>query len=1259
MEEEFQDENFFLGNAEVPFFSSVTTGNICKGKALGPQYWVSNLVSPVLFKSAVSNALQSQHKNILLEIGPHSTLAGPLQSISSKAELTCPYVSIMKRHVDCTKTFLSAIGELYQHGAVVDFRALTTPGKVLTDLPTYSWDHTGSTYWYELQASRDWRFRKFGHHSLLGIRLPETTDLEPCWRNALSIDDEPWLYDHKLQNDVVLPFAGYCTMAAEAFRQITGVESGYSLRHVVISNAIVLTNLKPVEIRTTLRPSSFDGPPKSWNFVISSNTDSNWVVNCEGGISPKQKTLPVSLGPKGLLRDVQLSTWYDALSSVGVNYGPHFQCLSSIKASVSDHMATGNITSPDSQLTPAFLLHPCAIDACMQLVIAALSKGLGRNINKMYVPTVIEKIDISRGASDMTAKAWSTDGGKSFGIECVADDLVVLQLTGLQVNQLDNGTDAPDIDQYAAAELEWQPHFDLVPHTTLLVPPPFSVEVRKLREEATLLCMIDCTERIKGLEAKEPFMLKFQKWMIEQVRLAEAGSYPVLEDAKNYLNLTKSDRKTLIEDTFAKISLISYEDPITRSISRVWESIETIFTGEDLALNILLEDNLLTKIYNDASFDHSRFIRLLAHTKPNLKILEVGAGTGGTTQTFLKDLVDAEGHPMYSLYTFTDISDGFFPMAKQRFSYAPNMEFKVFDISKDPFNQGFKAETYDLILAANVVHATPVLLDTLRHLRPLLSTTGHLVLTELTTTTMNVWNYAFGTLPGWWLGEADDRLDKPNVTTDRWHRELCAAGFTGVDTAVDDAEQPYLYCSALVTRPKPPAIRSEPSREITVLCDSHEGEIAGHLASALSSLGYSISFCELGQVLPLHRDIISTLGLESRFLEDISEPRFLAFQDFLRSHKSQKLLWLALPSQISCRNPLSALSIGVARKIRSELGIPCFTLEIDPADPKLADLVVKTFTKIQESEDTENLLPDSEFVVYNGMIHVGRYHPFSTEERRQGTTNAGSDQVKKLDISKLGSLQGVSWTQEAHIEQIRDDVVELEVCAVGLESALDNVPYCQEVAGVVRRIGSKVKNVAVGERVMALWPSNSIATHAVITGCLVAKIPDHLTFEEAASMPTSFVTAFRSLLEVGQLTARHSVLIHLAASSLGHAALDICKAVGAEIYATVDDEEEAHFLTDTYGIASSRIYQVKDDLYAARLIDDTQGYGTDIVLNSRRELLQSSWKCVAEFGKFIDVGSGDLTVLDRFDMQLFMANRSYCCVNLAHLIRELPTDTGR
>ena len=1273
MEEEFQNKGLILGNAEIPFFSSVTTECVRNAEALGPQYWVSNLVSPVLFKSAVDNALKSQGKDIFLEIGPHSTLAGPLRSTLSKAGLACPYVPTMLRDTDCEQTLLSAFGQLYQYGIVINFEKLTPHGKVLTDLPTYSWDRS-STYWYELQASRDWRFRKFGHHSLLGLRVPETTDMEPCWRNALSIEDELWLHDHKIQKDVVFPFAGYCAMAGEAMRQITGIESGFSLRHVVVRNAMLLTDSKALEIRTTLRPFSLDNvaTTKSWTFTISSYSDSGWVLNCEGQVRPGQRISPGSLESKELLREIQSSKWYDALADVGIVYGPHFHCLSSIKTSVSKNEAIGKIRSPESQLTAGFLFHPCAIDACLQLATAALAKGLGRNLAKLSIPTVIEEIDISHDAPEMTARAWSSDGGRTFAIECVANDLVVLRLTGLQMSQLDDETAAPDTDHYAAAELEWRPHFDFIAHSSLFVPPSFNMERIKLREELTLLCIIDVAERLEGLQTKQRHMLKFHDWIGQKIRSAETGTYSVLNKAEDYLILSKSDRMSMIEDKFANLSVISKEDVITEAIRRVWEKAEVIFNGEDSALNILMQDNLLTKIYNDSSFDHSKFIRTLSHTKPDLRILEVGAGTGGTTQTFLRDLVDAGGHPSYKLYTFTDVSDGFFPQAKQRFSYAPNMEFRVFDISQDPFKQGFEPETYDLILAANVVHATPVLLETLEHLRPLLSATGSLVLTELTTT-MSAWNYIFGTLPGWWLGEADGRADEPFVSTDRWDRELRAAGFTGVDTVVYDAEQPYQNCAAIVTRPKPPAIELDQSKDVSLLCDNQNERIARFLTTALTGAGYSCSVCKLGEALPLRRNIISTLDLESSFFEDISEPSFMAFQKSLRSHTSQKLLWLTLPSQISCQNPRSAQSIGVSRAIRSELGIEFYTLEIDPQEPKFAELVLQIWAKVQASEDTESLLPDREFVVHNGMVHVGRYHPFVLEERSRDLTDIGPAQVKTLDISKLEySQRSLSWTQEGHLQQIQDDYVEVEVHAFGLDFARtspsrgitaswpDEVPCSQELSGLVQRIGSNVDHVSIGDRVMALWPLRNITTHAILSASLIVRIPDNLTFEEAASMPASFTTAIRSLLDVGQLTKRQSVLIHLAANCLGHAAIQICRAVGAEVYATIENEKEAQYLIDQYGLQPDRVYRADDEFYAAQLIQDTRGHGVDIVLSSpHREMLQSSWKCVAQFGKFIDLGAGGLIVLDKIDMQSFLANRSYCCVNLAHLIRDLPTEMGR
>lgn len=72
---------------------------------------------------------------------------------------------------------------------------------------------------------------------------------------------------------------------------------------------------------------------------------------------------------------------------------------------------------------------------------------------------------------------------------------------------------------------------------------------------------------------------------------------------------------------------------------------------------------------------------------------------------------------------------------------------------------------------------------------------------------------------------------------------------------------------------------------------------------------------------------------------------------------------------------------------------------------------------------------------------------------------------------------------------------------------------------------------------MALWPLRNIVSLVILPASLIVKIPDHMKLEDAASTPASFTTAIRSLLDVGQLTERQSVLIHLAASSLGYAAI--------------------------------------------------------------------------------------------------------------------------
>ena len=152
-----------LGNL---FYSSVTGGIIENSVAVSPEYWQNNLTSPVRFDSAMRRILQRQRNNSFLEIGPHSTLAGPLRQICAEVGSDCLYIPTMIRNKECADTLLSAWGQLYQQGIPLSFKHLAQGGSVLPDLPSYLWDHSAS-YWYESRLSKDWMFRKYGYHGPL------------------------------------------------------------------------------------------------------------------------------------------------------------------------------------------------------------------------------------------------------------------------------------------------------------------------------------------------------------------------------------------------------------------------------------------------------------------------------------------------------------------------------------------------------------------------------------------------------------------------------------------------------------------------------------------------------------------------------------------------------------------------------------------------------------------------------------------------------------------------------------------------------------------------------------------------------------------------------------------------------------------------------------------------------------------------------------------------------------------------------------
>jgi SAM-dependent methyltransferase/NADP-dependent 3-hydroxy acid dehydrogenase YdfG/acyl carrier protein len=158
-------------------------------------------------------------------------------------------------------------------------------------------------------------------------------------------------------------------------------------------------------------------------------------------------------------------------------------------------------------------------------------------------------------------------------------------------------------------------------------------------------------------------------------------------------------------------------------------------------------------------------------------VLEIGAGTGGTT-TYVLPLLPAGR----TSYTFTDLSPLFLERAAEQFGEHAFVERALLDIERDPSAQGFAPGGYDIVIAANVLHATADLRQALRHVQGLMAPGGVLLLLEGMAPERWV-DLTFGLTDGWWrFVDEDLRPDYPLIGRDAWQAVLPSLGFSEVLT---------------------------------------------------------------------------------------------------------------------------------------------------------------------------------------------------------------------------------------------------------------------------------------------------------------------------------------------------------------------------------------------------------------------------------------------------------------------------------------------
>ncbi len=227
-------------------------------------------------------------------------------------------------------------------------------------------------------------------------------------------------------------------------------------------------------------------------------------------------------------------------------------------------------------------------------------------------------------------------------------------------------------------------------------------------------------------------------------------------------------------------AVIQYPDVISGKKSHM----EALFLGGQTELfNHVYKGNRLSDYYNHQvrlSLETIIKEKLKGDTNKKIKILELGAGIGGTTEIVL-DGIKSYGDRIE--YVYTDISLGFINLGRKSYGDKyPFLRFQLFDLEKKGIEQGLEESEFDIILATNTLHATKNLEQTLLNIKELLKNSeGILILNEITRA-QDFWTIVTGLINGWWVYQDNDLRIKnsPLADFETWKRLLHQAGFQDV-----------------------------------------------------------------------------------------------------------------------------------------------------------------------------------------------------------------------------------------------------------------------------------------------------------------------------------------------------------------------------------------------------------------------------------------------------------------------------------------------
>lgn len=848
--------------------------------------------------------------------------------------------------------------------------------------------------------------------------------------------------------------------------------AAYEIENMKIKAAISLADDNDaVEVLFDLRKVEWTNAASAkdyYEFKISSYKESQgWSDNATGSIKLIRRKPGFDAGKATTLEDdyswkrMRPEKLYEMFSSIGLNYGPTFNGLKDIKVRPGLARALTDL-NPTAQLNivgeSRYTIHPAVIDTCLQISLA----GQQGNLEKPYLPVFAERITIFpnthlQAESQLMAVKPGTVEAKSeiIGLRSLlvnsqlfnSDGSCLMDIQNFRCASLENAImEAPaEAPRYPYSRSVWKPDFTALNQQHLgqlyniLHEEPNAEKWVKLLERLTVLWMVQvCAEYPELLEPRKEGnnITMFKRAVMNYARKADVQIRGMSIEGRKQeiLSIAKQLEDAGCMDAQFGMKIYDY-----------WPQ---ILKEERLTIDVLREDDLWTRFYVEslchrgANRQLEKAIDLVAHKQPGMKILEVGAGTGGATAVILPVLKGNGQFRRYESYTFTDLSHGFFPAAKERFQEHRGVDYKLFDCSTDPTTQGYEAHSFDLVIASNVLHATPSLVETLKNVRRLLKPGGALLFLETTREFLfNLW--AVGSLTGWWYGHEDGRMPiGAAASLSKWNDSLKLSGFSGLDLIFDDypgelATNTVILSYAVEPVPKLLAApRKSVTDDILIITRDENTPVAHALSNLAANEGHAVKIATLSAAPEptLGTRVYLLADLERPLLATVTDAEFSALKKLISKAKS--LHWITTGAFHKSSVPANAMSVGFTRTMREENPqLAVHLLNLDDGNIS-AQAIWEHSTEVKDV-NAEGI--DWEKSVSEGVVYVERVVPDDelvvkkVEKPEMEMVEWGSKKPLKMAIETVGLFDTIHFKDDdIYVLPLGEEEVEIKVEAVGM-----------------------------------------------------------------------------------------------------------------------------------------------------------------------------------------------------------------------------------